>query len=112
MELLRYNPRLRCVPYAERLLAHHNLDLKVLVGYRDVRNHKPHPEPILKGAELLGIPVENCIHVGDSATNIEASLRARAITVAVSWGSPNGQPQAGVQLWAMHGEFHLPVILI
>jgi len=87
-------------PYAERLLAHHNLDLRVLVGYRDVLNHKPHPEPILKGAELLGIPVENCFHVGDSATDIEASLRARAITVAVTWGSPNGQPHAGVQLLA------------
>jgi HAD superfamily hydrolase (TIGR01549 family) len=87
-------------PYAERLLAHHGLDLRVLVGYRDVRNHKPHPEPILRGAELLGIPVENCIHVGDSATDIEASLRARAITVGVAWGSPNGQPHAGVQLWA------------
>lgn len=91
-------------PYAERLLAHHELALDVLVAYWDVRNHKPHPEPILKAAQLLDIPIENCIHVGDSATDIQASLRAQAVTVAATWGSTNGQRYDGVQLWAKNWE--------
>src|SRR4051812_46602170 len=43
-------------PYAERLIAHHSLDVPVLVAYHDVRQKKPHPEPILRAVEILKIP--------------------------------------------------------
>jgi HAD superfamily hydrolase (TIGR01549 family) len=75
--------------YATRLLAYHDLDVRVLVAYHDVRNHKPNPDPILRAAEIVGLPVDRCIHVGDSETDIEASVRAGSITVVVGWGALN-----------------------
>jgi len=86
--------------YAERLLAYHELDIPVLVAYRDVTNHKPHPEPLLLAAKRLEIPVHRCVHVGDSATDIEASVRAGAMTLAVSWGAARAIVDVRVELVA------------
>jgi HAD superfamily hydrolase (TIGR01549 family) len=72
-------------PYAERLLAHHRIDIPVLVAYHDVSNLKPHPEPILKAAERLEIPSSFCIHVGDQESDIVAARRAGAVAIGVSW---------------------------
>lgn len=74
-------------PYAERLLDYHELDIPVLVAYHDVSNRKPHPEPILKAAEILQVPVSRCIHVGDSESDADSSSRAGAITVVATWGA-------------------------
>lgn len=87
-------------PYAERLLAYHDLEVPVLVAYRDVTTHKPHPEPLLLAARLLEIRVQNCVHVGDSATDIEASVRAGAIAAVVAWGAPNAIIDVRVKLVA------------
>ncbi len=86
--------------YAERLLAYHDLEIPVLVAYRDVTSHKPHPEPLLLAAGLLGLPVQRCVHVGDSATDIESSVRAGAITVAVDWDTANAIIDVRVKLVA------------
>jgi HAD superfamily hydrolase (TIGR01549 family) len=86
--------------YATRLLAYHELDVRVLIAYHDVGNHKPHPDPILKAAGMVGLPVDRCVHVGDSETDIEASLRAGSITVAVSWGEAHTIHPNGVEFFA------------
>lgn len=86
--------------YATRLLAYHSLDVRVLVAYHDVRNRKPNPDPIVRAAEIVGLPVERCIHVGDSETDIEASLRAGTITVAVGWGASATIRANGIQCFA------------
>jgi HAD superfamily hydrolase (TIGR01549 family) len=72
-------------PYATRLLAHHGLNIPVLVGYHDTPNRKPHPDPLLKAAGMLGVEPRNCIHVGDSMSDVEASFRAGMTTVLVNW---------------------------
>jgi len=90
--------------YATRLLAYHDLDVRVLVAYHDVRNHKPNSDPILKAAEMVGLPVDHCIHVGDSETDIEASLGAGSITVAVAWGAANPNHRKGVECFARNWE--------
>jgi len=72
-------------PYAERLLAHHRLQLPVLVAYHDVTQRKPNPEPLLKAAARLELQPARCIHVGDQIADIEAAIRAGAIAVALSW---------------------------
>jgi HAD superfamily hydrolase (TIGR01509 family) len=86
--------------YAVRLLTHHGLNVPVLVAYHDVKNHKPHPDPILKAAELVRLPIQRCIHVGDSVTDIEASVRAGSITIAVEWGSSDTISTEQVQFFA------------
>src|SRR5208283_3420350 len=71
--------------YAVRVLAHHQIDIPVLVAHHDVSNLKPHPEPILKAAEILNILPSLCIHVGDQESDMVAAHRAGAVAIGVSW---------------------------
>lgn len=58
----------------------------VLVAYEDTEKHKPEPEPLLYAAELLGVPVEQCIYVGDSEFDMMAAGACNAIGAAALWG--------------------------
>jgi pyrophosphatase PpaX len=58
------------------------------VTMEDTREHKPHPEPLLKGLELLGgVRKEEAAYVGDSPFDVEAARAAGLTSVAVSWGA-------------------------
>jgi pyrophosphatase PpaX len=58
------------------------------VTMEDTEQHKPRPEPILKGLELLGdIPREEAAYVGDSPFDVAAARAAGVASVAVSWGA-------------------------
>ncbi|MBA2692828.1 MAG: HAD-IA family hydrolase [Rubrobacter sp.] len=58
------------------------------VTMEDTTEHKPRPEPLLKGLELLGgVPRENAAYVGDSPFDIEAARAAGLVSVGVSWGA-------------------------
>jgi len=46
---------------------------KVMVTADDVSRGKPHPEPYLKGAELLGVSPEDCLVIEDAPAGIEAA---------------------------------------
>ncbi len=54
----------------------------------DTTEHKPRPEPLLNGLELLGdIPREEAAYVGDSPFDVAAAKAAGVTSVAVSWGA-------------------------
>jgi len=58
------------------------------VTLEDTTQHKPNPEPLLRGLELLGgIPKESAAYIGDSPFDVEAAKAARLTSVAVSWGA-------------------------
>jgi pyrophosphatase PpaX len=58
------------------------------VTMEDTKEHKPHPEPLLRGLELLGgVPKEEAAYVGDSPFDVEAAKAAGLTSVAVSWGA-------------------------
>jgi pyrophosphatase PpaX len=58
------------------------------VTMEDTQEHKPRPEPLLKGLELLGdIPSEEAAYVGDSPFDVVAARAAGVTSVAVSWGA-------------------------
>jgi pyrophosphatase PpaX len=66
------------------------LDLVVdlFVTMEDTTEHKPHPEPLLKGLELAGdVPTEKAVYVGDSPFDVQAAKAAGLRSVAVSWGA-------------------------
>ncbi len=66
------------------------LDLVVdlFVTMEDTTEHKPHPEPLLKGLELAGdVPRERAVYVGDSPFDVQAAKAAGLRSVAVSWGA-------------------------
>ncbi|MDE2982777.1 MAG: HAD family hydrolase [Gemmatimonadota bacterium] len=51
----------------------------VIVGADDVPRPKPAPDGLMRAADLLGIPIPQCIFVGDSAVD---AMAARALGVA------------------------------
>jgi pyrophosphatase PpaX len=66
------------------------LDLVVdrFVTMEDTTEHKPNPEPLLKGLELVGdVPREKAVYVGDSPFDVQAAKAAGLTSVAVSWGA-------------------------
>ena len=59
--------------YAQRRLRSAGLPVPhVLVASDHVKNGKPHPEPYLKGAELLGVEPSKCVVVEDAINGIES----------------------------------------
>ncbi len=58
------------------------------VTLEDTTEHKPRPEPLLKGLELLGgVPTDQAAYVGDSPFDVAAAKAADVMSVAVSWGA-------------------------
>ena len=58
------------------------------VTMEDTTEHKPDPEPLLKGLEFLGgVPPEEAAYVGDSPFDVAAAKAAGTTSVAVSWGA-------------------------
>jgi pyrophosphatase PpaX len=58
------------------------------VTMEDTTEHKPRPEPLLKGLELLGnVPREQAAYVGDSPFDVAAAKAAGVESVAVRWGA-------------------------
>lgn len=55
----------------------------VVVAGDDVRNGKPHPEPYLKAAELLGVEPQDCIAFEDSITGLRSAEAAGTRAVGV-----------------------------
>ena len=58
------------------------------ITMEDTTEHKPRPEPLLKGLEHLGnVPREQAAYVGDSPFDVAAAKAAGVKSVAVSWGA-------------------------
>jgi sugar-phosphatase len=97
VDLVRSIPEGRwgVVTSGSRLLARNRLRFcglpvpEVLVTSDDVVNGKPHPEPYLKGAELLGFVPGECLVLEDAPAGIEAARAAgmKVIGVASTYGA-------------------------
>lgn len=55
----------------------------VLVTGDEVTHGKPHPEPYLRAAELLGVAPRDCVALEDSPTGVRAATAAGVPTVAI-----------------------------
>ena len=70
-------------------MAHHVADrlgfvgFDVVVGGDDVTHSKPHPEPYLKAADLLGVNIADCCALEDSEPGIASASASGAVTVGV-----------------------------
>ena len=91
-DLIRAIPdgRWGVVTSGTRLLASARLQLgglpvpKILVTADDVANGKPHPEPYLKGAELLGANPADCLVVEDAPAGIRAAQASGMKVIALT----------------------------
>jgi phosphoglycolate phosphatase len=59
---------------------------KSIVTSQDVKEPKPSPQAFETGANRLGVPIKDCLVVGDSITDIQAGRSAGARTAAVLSG--------------------------
>ena len=55
----------------------------VIVAGDDVRQGKPHPEPYLKAAELLGVKAQDCVAFEDSLTGLQSAEAAGTKAVGI-----------------------------
>jgi sugar-phosphatase len=53
-----------------------------LITSNDIIYGKPHPEPYLKGAAILGFPIVNCVVVEDAPAGIRSGKAAAAKVIA------------------------------
>lgn len=58
----------------------------VLIGADDVRNPKPHPEPVLMALDRLGVSASEAVFVGDSPHDMASGRAAGVRTAAATWG--------------------------
>ncbi|MEM3532478.1 MAG: HAD-IA family hydrolase [Candidatus Methanomethyliaceae archaeon] len=58
----------------------------LVIGFEDVREHKPSAEPIMRAAEGLGLQASELVVVGDTEVDIRAGREGGALTVAVKTG--------------------------
>lgn len=59
-----------------------------LVTANHVTRGKPHPEPFLAGAALLGYPPDNCVVFEDSASGAQAGREAGCTVIATTFSHP------------------------
>lgn len=73
---------------AIRGLAHCGLSdhVDAIVGVDDVADPKPHPAPMLRALELLGVAAARAIAVGDSPHDVRSALDAGVFTCGALWG--------------------------
>lgn len=68
---------------------------KVLVTPEKLTHGKPHPEPFLRGAEEIGIPIEHCLCFEDTQAGLKSAKTAGATTIGVlSHATSNELPDA------------------
>ena len=61
--------------------------MDTIVGCEQCTDHKPNPEPMEKGATVLGLAPAECLCVGDSPFDMMSGNRAGCTTVKVAWSS-------------------------
>jgi sugar-phosphatase len=72
---------------------------KHLVTATDVLHGKPHPEPYLKGAQILGAPASQCIVIEDAPAGIRAGKAAGAHVVALRTTASDAELQEAGADW-------------
>jgi sugar-phosphatase len=61
---------------------------KNLITSNDITHGKPHPEPYLTAASILGFPIEDCIVVEDAPAGIRSGKAAGARVIAFRTTAP------------------------
>lgn len=82
---------------ADRMRAEIGTDpFTVIVAGDHITNSKPHPEPYLRAAELIGVPASDCLAIEDSPTGVRSAAAAGCVVVAVPHIAPIPSDITGV----------------
>jgi sugar-phosphatase len=73
-----------------------------LVTSTDVKHGKPDPEPYLKGAQILGLPTNECIVIEDAPAGIRSGKAAGARVLALRTTTGDTELQQAGADWIVH----------
>ncbi|MFH0928864.1 MAG: HAD family hydrolase [Candidatus Aenigmatarchaeota archaeon] len=82
---------------AKTTLDHYKIPYDVIIGFDDVKNRKPHPEPVIKACKLLKIKPDESMFLGDHPFDIQSAKSAGSVAVGVldGWGNETNLKEAG-----------------
>jgi sugar-phosphatase len=75
---------------------------KKLISSNDITHGKPHPEPFLKGASVLGYPATNCVVFEDVPAGVKSAKAAGAKVVAFTTTVQASVLQEAGADWILH----------
>jgi sugar-phosphatase len=75
---------------------------KKLITSSDITNGKPHPEPYLKAANLLGFDAANCVVMEDAPAGIRSGRAAGARVIACKTTAPDPALLAAGANWIVN----------
>lgn len=76
--------------YCKAVLKQFGILVDNTVCYHDTKLHKPHPQPIIKAAELLGDSPQNIVSIGDADNDVKAANAAGVVSCLALWGRQTG----------------------
>lgn len=71
---------------------------------------KPHPEPLLKACELIGVAPQQCLYLGDDLRDMQAANAAGMRGIIANYGYVSAD--ASVENWSAHGSVNQPTELL
>jgi len=95
-------PLMQALGYAERA--------SCLISGDTCAHAKPHPEPMLKACQIIGVPPAECLYLGDDLRDMRAANAAGMAGIIASYGYVNGD--ATVENWNAQGSVDKPTELI
>jgi phosphoglycolate phosphatase len=98
VQLLSHNIKIACITnkpleFTEFLLQHNMISqfFSVICAGDNVKFRKPHAWPLQYASEIVDVPLENCLMIGDSQHDIESARNAGCDVIAVSFGYNQGK---------------------
>jgi N-acetyl-D-muramate 6-phosphate phosphatase len=85
---------------------------RTLIGGDTTAFAKPHPEPLLHAARIVGVAANQCLYVGDDKRDIEAARAANMRAVAAAYGFCGGEGAVPVSQWGADLIVEQPELLL
>lgn len=82
--------------YCRKIVDYHGWNIGTIIGFHDVRNRKPHPEPIYLALQRMGVPSADAVCAGDRPDDTAAARAADVFSIGAAWGSL--EPEALAEL--------------
>ena len=60
--------------------------LDFCVGESESVRRKPNPDAVLRAVEQMGLPLADCVYIGDTEVDLATAKNAGMACIAVSWG--------------------------